>query len=919
MNMTWGEIYVRHLLGSMGNYCPLPIPSPSRDTTGRPFSADGVRVGDVGIFKYDESFETLLNVAKPEDSPPTNSDSLLDPQSMAKFELDVRVQCQGMQIIAPEVQCSPLRYAGVYDTESTHHLEVTNGPPTGALLWLPQGSFSHNLRGRRDKLEACIWKNYHKWLTLAEQQEGTLFDAQTVCLVTGIVKCPAWAIAVWKGISVKESALQLKASRLDDHYSWETLPNNCNLSCHPNIASRGLWRQITYFMCRFLPSFSSWILWKPPCNQDVFVRGYWITRENPISTTPPPPPSGRVLRNQDSVGEHRSSVDVEAGAEGDGRRSQDPTGGGRSPTRSAHRDTNPPWSRSFRRGADSNDGSMDTSTFTRQLQVNTVDRDWLTLGLGVAARSPCELINRFALALYAIVERSEGSSLPRKRCAISHDDDWNGIVKELEACGEAFYLDEFSFIRKISSKLKFVIDKDIIRPSKLLDNEKGLVDHYMDDFPTRDSISIYVKILPSRPSRLRLEESASYRRPFERQGIAIPDLDATRELLRTYKRSQERGRVNFPEFDEMLRLRGESAQARIDSLEKIANSLDPTVDQNLRLSSLELLIRLSKLSGLLPQCIPRIKQLTFSKEGPFAGGAQGRVWRAKVGGMADCAVKIAPCYEWERNEHADQEREQVFEAYLQEAIIWKRLDHPNVLPLLGIHWENDVQALCLVTYYLPERSLKVALDCEKARKKIDTYTVVYDIASALEYLHSQNVVHGDLSDNSILMTEDFRACLCDFGLSHFALPLEPDKFSTRLSGEPGYMSPSSLKSRRPSEKADDVYAFGHVCYEILVKKHIPAGRRPTIAEFPPKLAEYQGYRELWTLIQDCRKKDGSTRPSAGDLVRRVVEIIEDLPSTGRLEKIWNPPEWNRDVTDLIQLQEQESIEQESIDASWLRQ
>ncbi|KAF6263821.1 kinase-like domain-containing protein [Scenedesmus sp. NREL 46B-D3] len=99
-----------------------------------------------------------------------------------------------------------------------------------------------------------------------------------------------------------------------------------------------------------------------------------------------------------------------------------------------------------------------------------------------------------------------------------------------------------------------------------------------------------------------------------------------------------------------------------------------------------------------------------------------------------------------------------------------------------------------------------------------------EVAGAMEYLHSQSVLHGDLNGNNILLAgvplapehsdhRGFAAKVADFGLSRILTP-ENEKIITRTHGTITHMAPEVITEATHS-KAADVYSFGVVLYELL--------------------------------------------------------------------------------------------------------
>ncbi|KAF8552207.1 kinase-like protein, partial [Imleria badia] len=206
----------------------------------------------------------------------------------------------------------------------------------------------------------------------------------------------------------------------------------------------------------------------------------------------------------------------------------------------------------------------------------------------------------------------------------------------------------------------------------------------------------------------------------------------------------------------------------------------------------------------------------------------------------------------------------------QELNIWVGLNHPNVLPLYGITlgFGPFPAFICpwahhgTLSEYLEK--FKAQLDLKKR------LTLLGDIAAGLEYLHSRNIVHGDLSSLNVLITKRERACLSDFGLSTLIKQVS-DTTSSNLSfpGNICWAAPELLDgckegtpaSQLPSPQAD-IYSFGSTMLQILSSKP-PFHEIQRVAQImimishgnqPPQVPGWDGEAipdMLWEFIEAC--------------------------------------------------------------------
>jgi serine/threonine protein kinase len=106
--------------------------------------------------------------------------------------------------------------------------------------------------------------------------------------------------------------------------------------------------------------------------------------------------------------------------------------------------------------------------------------------------------------------------------------------------------------------------------------------------------------------------------------------------------------------------------------------------------------------------------------------------------------------------------------FRREVKIMRTLRHPNIVEFLGVCMEAP--NLCLVTEYLSNGSLEDVLermslkDGKFSLKRI--ISLAKDIARGLNWLHHKGIIHRDLKSANILLDQNGKGKICDFGLSH---------------------------------------------------------------------------------------------------------------------------------------------------------
>ncbi|KAL0570204.1 hypothetical protein V5O48_011760 [Marasmius crinis-equi] len=343
------------------------------------------------------------------------------------------------------------------------------------------------------------------------------------------------------------------------------------------------------------------------------------------------------------------------------------------------------------------------------------------------------------------------------------------------------------------------------------------------------------------------------------------------------------------EVETLLEQRGEDAQIWLDRLQVLVDDPDLNTTPQLRSSMLTVMIRLSKLSGLHPKCLS-IQNVHKLGHHPVASGGFGDVWKGVVGdsrGPIVC-LKVVKVY-------VSSDVKALFREYLREAIVWRQLKHPNLLPFLGIYYLQDESQFCLVSPWMEKGNLMQYLKTA-GKENVDHLALVYDVATGLAYLHYRKVVHGDLKGVNILITPDGRACIADFGLSRIAdtHALRLTTSTSRPAGTGRWLAPEILSVESGPTKESDVYAFGciftgrqpfhelpnemAVAVQVLVNK-----RRPLRPKETPELSD-----EMWNLLELCWDSKPTSRPTAARIVERVESMIKiDRASVISPAKSWS--------------------------------
>ncbi|KAJ7717076.1 kinase-like domain-containing protein [Mycena maculata] len=256
----------------------------------------------------------------------------------------------------------------------------------------------------------------------------------------------------------------------------------------------------------------------------------------------------------------------------------------------------------------------------------------------------------------------------------------------------------------------------------------------------------------------------------------------------------------------VLCLDGDSAQSFLDVVQDILDRGFLINQEHSRMAH-RIIRKLSESCDKLPSSL-FITGVSGREDQPRFGGGFGDIYRASYSNQT---VALKHMRHFLRG--ADLRRIRL--KFCREALVWKDLHHPHILPFLGIDRDSFPSSLCMVSPWMEHGTV---VDYLKNHGHANVDKLLFEIAQGLQYLHSRNIVHGDLRGANILINQDWSACLADFGLSVFSNATTSMHTSNR-SGSIYWMAPELIAPERfglafARTPASDVYAFGCVCVEV---------------------------------------------------------------------------------------------------------
>ena len=211
-----------------------------------------------------------------------------------------------------------------------------------------------------------------------------------------------------------------------------------------------------------------------------------------------------------------------------------------------------------------------------------------------------------------------------------------------------------------------------------------------------------------------------------------------------------------------------------------------------------------------------------------------------------------------------------------EASVMSSLNHPNVVQFYGLHYGNDDPNnppwLVMECLHTSLRSL-ITKQCLQSHVKVN---ILCDVAAGLKYLHSLCLVHCDLTPSNILITENLRAKIGDFGVSKF---LYNATLTTQTPGTALYMSPEARQAIPSYNETLDIFSFGWVVIYTF------SGTDPNETSYYNKKTEItQLSKPLQKLVEQCLHDEPQERPTASEVFTQLQSITDsDLNYTNDIK------------------------------------
>lgn len=226
------------------------------------------------------------------------------------------------------------------------------------------------------------------------------------------------------------------------------------------------------------------------------------------------------------------------------------------------------------------------------------------------------------------------------------------------------------------------------------------------------------------------------------------------------------------------------------------------------------------------------------------------------------------------------------ERFSREARVLAKLNHPNIVTIHD--FGQAARFFFLLMEYVDGVNLRQAMQAGRF-EPAQALSLVPKICDALQYAHSEGILHRDIKPDNILLDARGRVKIADFGIAKLAGEQEPALTLTRSGmrlGTPAYMAPEQVEKPGSVDHRADIYSLGVVLYEMLTGE-LPLGR------FAPPSEKASVDERIDEIVMRTLEKERERRYQSAEEFKTRVEGLGNTPPpvTGALPAAAAVDDW----------------------------
>jgi len=221
------------------------------------------------------------------------------------------------------------------------------------------------------------------------------------------------------------------------------------------------------------------------------------------------------------------------------------------------------------------------------------------------------------------------------------------------------------------------------------------------------------------------------------------------------------------------------------------------------------------------------------------------------------------------------------ERFLREAQTIARLEHPHIVPIYKVGRREEV--LYIIMRCIDGPSLRQLLGTHKRLSVGDAARIARQVADALAYAHSYEIVHRDIKPDNILLDRSGHVLVTDFGIAKAAQAATSAQLTTEgmIIGTPQYMSPEQAAGDKVDGRSD-IYSLGIVLYQML------SGEPP-----------FDGDSSASILAKQLTQAPSPIRRSRSDVPDELSFVLERMLEKSPARRLQTARELSRALVDAL--------------------
>ncbi|HEX4000002.1 MAG TPA: bifunctional protein-serine/threonine kinase/phosphatase [Pirellulales bacterium] len=237
-----------------------------------------------------------------------------------------------------------------------------------------------------------------------------------------------------------------------------------------------------------------------------------------------------------------------------------------------------------------------------------------------------------------------------------------------------------------------------------------------------------------------------------------------------------------------------------------------------------------------------------------------------------------------------------FSRFQREEEIGKTLDHPG---LLKIFPTEEKTRPYIVMEFLQGQTLRNVLHTVKMVPVGEALDIAASICNALDYMHQHNIVHRDMKPENIMICDDGRVKIMDFGIAK-ATGMRRITFTgfSAAMGTPDYMAPEQVRGKRGDARTD-VYSLGAILYEMVTGQPPFEGTNPLAImnarlmgdPIAPSRLNPNISPQVEEIILHALEQRPENRYASAAEMKTELENPEKVVVTGRANRLRPPAQW----------------------------